>query len=108
MNFKCGKAFSNLLLNMDLFLRTFLTSSVAISVISFMLAKLSFLMFVIILNEIITSLMNISKIIIIIILNNIVGIFLIILKKNGLKMYTNITPNKPNPKDVVKLTLPFI
>ena len=108
MNFKCGKAFNNLLLNNDLFLRTFLTSSLAISVISFMLAKFSFLIFVIILNEIITSLTNISKIIIITVLNNIFGMLLIIFKKNGLKTYTNITPNKPNPKDVVKLTLPFI
>lgn len=36
------------------------------------------------------------------------GYFFIILRKNGFRMYTRISPKAQKPNEVVKLTLPFI
>ena len=93
---------------MDFSLRAFFISFVAFSVTSLRLAKLSFLILDIILNEKITSVIKNKKRIIIKVLKITGGMLLIILKKNGLNTYTKITPNIPKQRDVVKLTRPFI
>lgn len=108
INFRWGKAFNNLRLNIDLLRKTFFTSSVYLSVRSLISTSFDILILDIILYEVITSVMKINNTIIIIIVKTIGGIFFIILRKNGFKMYTKITPRAPKPNEVVRLTLPFI